>query len=104
MAAGHCLPPPSALLGLIVCLLLAPAPGLAAPKPTAKAALGSINGGFCDGIPSVSQFLGIPYAEPPVGSKRFAAPVKYARAYPKSGLAATKYGPICPQDPVSYYT
>ena len=44
---------------------------------------------------SVHTYLGIPYAEPPVGELRFAAP-KPAKAW--SGIRnATKYGASCPQ-------
>jgi acetylcholinesterase len=45
--------------------------------------------------PNVAQFLGIPYAEDPVGSLRFSPPV------PKSAFnsvfSASKLGPSCPQ-------
>lgn len=41
-------------------------------------------------------FLGVPYAEPPLGDLRFAAPVA---ATPWSGTYdASDYGPICPQE------
>lgn len=47
---------------------------------------------------SVFEYLGIPYAQPPVGELRFAPPKP---AEPWSGIKdATEYGPWCPQ-PVS---
>ena len=49
---------------------------------------------------SEHKYLGIPYAEPPVGKLRFAAP-KPIR--PWSGVKrATDFGAACPQPPVSY--
>lgn len=39
-------------------------------------------------------FLGIPYAEPPLGKKRFAAPEPYKKIW-KEDFDATKYGNIC---------
>ena len=43
----------------------------------------------------VHEYLGIPYAEPPVGELRFAAPKP---AKPWSGIKdATEYGASCPQ-------
>ncbi|EAU40300.1 putative carboxylesterase [Fulvimarina pelagi HTCC2506] len=41
------------------------------------------------------RFLGIPYAEPPVGQLRFAAPVKRSKAF--STLRAVRFGPASPQ-------
>ena len=44
---------------------------------------------------SVYEYLGIPYAEPPVGELRFAAPKP---AKPWSGIKdAKEFGPECPQ-------
>ena len=49
---------------------------------------------------SVHKYLGIPYAEPPVGKLRFAAPEPIR---PWSGVKrATDFGAPCPQPSVSY--
>jgi len=51
--------------------------------------------GFINGThPDVVQFLGIPYAEPPIGDRRWTAPA------PKSSVGnidATRFGPACSQ-------
>ena len=44
---------------------------------------------------SVYAYLGIPYAEPPIGELRFAAP-KPAKRWSEI-RNATEYGPSCPQ-------
>ncbi|MEN3793210.1 carboxylesterase family protein [Fulvimarina sp. MAC3] len=41
------------------------------------------------------RFLGIPYAEPPVGERRFAAPVRRSKGF--STLRAVQFGPASPQ-------
>lgn len=47
------------------------------------------------GLRNVDQFLGIPYAEAPVGSRRFMPP---GAAVPWQGvMSATKFAPVCPQ-------
>ncbi len=78
----------------------APAP---APAPTANTQSGTVEGAL-HSSGSMKQFLGIPYAAPPVGSLRWAAPVPPATW---SGTrAATSYGRHCPQkdtSPLSSY-
>ncbi|KAB2575681.1 Lipase 1 [Lasiodiplodia theobromae] len=49
-------------------------------------------------IPGVEQFLGIPYAEPPLGALRFADPQPYTSGDPSQQIDATSYGPACLQD------
>lgn len=49
-------------------------------------------------IPGVDQFLGIPYAEPPLGALRFADPQPYTSGDPSQQIDATSYGPACLQD------
>ena len=39
---------------------------------------GAVAGHAATNYPEVSEYLGIPYAQPPVGDLRFAVPVKYA--------------------------
>ncbi|KAF9634027.1 putative alpha beta-hydrolase protein [Lasiodiplodia theobromae] len=50
-------------------------------------------------ISGVEQFLGIPFAEPPIGNLRFADPVPYASGNASRVIDATDYGPACVQDP-----
>lgn len=45
----------------------------------------------------INTFLGIPYAEPPLGNLRFSKPVKKARF--SVPFRANQYGPACPQKP-----
>lgn len=51
---------------------------------------GLINGTY----PHVAQFLGVPYAEPPVGERRWEPAVVKT---PEDKIDATKFGPSCPQ-------
>eukprot|EP00930_Biecheleria_cincta_P030158 TRINITY_DN20914_c0_g1_i8.p1 TRINITY_DN20914_c0_g1~~TRINITY_DN20914_c0_g1_i8.p1 ORF type:complete len:741 (-),score=133.35 TRINITY_DN20914_c0_g1_i8:173-2395(-) len=43
------------------------------------------------------QWLGLPYAKPPVASRRFAPVQAWDEAYPPEGLEAAIYGPLCAQ-------
>ncbi len=70
--------------------------GCSAPQPTRSAVVaapaGKLQGHIVAGV---HQFLGIPYAQPPFGERRWRAPV---RRDPWSGvMQATGYGQICPQ-------
>ena len=63
--------------------------------PTATIALGVLIGKYSHGFGE--SFLGIPYALPPVGGRRFAAPVDFVSPYPGGTFNATSYGGQCPQ-------
>ena len=54
--------------------------------------------GVTDPTTRLDTFLGIPYAQPPVGSLRFATP-KALSNEPSRVIRATTYGPVCPQPP-----
>jgi hypothetical protein len=45
---------------------------------TVQTSSGPVQGHAASAKTAVSEYLGIPYAQPPVGDLRFAAPVKYA--------------------------
>ncbi|KAF8476793.1 Alpha/Beta hydrolase protein [Kalaharituber pfeilii] len=85
------------LLALPLCL------AVAAPTPTVTAPSGKIVGqpGRLD--PSVYEFLGIPYAQPPTGTLRFRPPVRLPNRSPESApFVATKFGLSCPSLPVDF--
>jgi len=74
-----------------------------APAPTATTLYGSVSGAV-HSSGTMKQFLGIPYAAPPTGERRWAAPVPPAAW--TGTRDATKFGNHCPQrdtSPLSYY-
>ena len=62
---------------------------------------GTIRGGTCEGN-DVDYFLAIPYAQPPVGGLRFAAPEPYNKTYVGGVLNAVSPAPNCPQLDTSF--
>lgn len=56
--------------------------------------IGTVHGFIDEATPKVAQFLGIPFAEPPVASLRFTAPTAKR---PVASVNATKFGASCPQ-------
>lgn len=77
-------------IGLVVC-----------EQATVHTKLGTMLGtmvetSFNGKIGKVSRFLGIPYAEPPTGSRRFQKPVPKGQL--PNPLDASDFGPACPQD------
>ncbi|KAF2149811.1 alpha/beta-hydrolase [Myriangium duriaei CBS 260.36] len=80
-------------------------PGTPYPGPhslTVKTTNGQIVGHYSSAQPRVREYLGIPYAAPPVGEGRFAAPLQYTGTATQN---ASSFGPRCPQTqgkPVAY--
>lgn len=55
---------------------------------------GAVSGHAATYYPEVSEYLGIPYAQAPVGDLRFAAPVKYVGSSMLNGSAFVSYNLI----------
>lgn len=67
------------------------------PSPlTVKTTSGTYTGHLNPSLPSVHQWLGIPYGRPPLNSLRFMPPLPSIDHGPS--LAATAYKPVCFQD------
>ncbi|MCE2461865.1 MAG: carboxylesterase/lipase family protein [Pseudomonadales bacterium] len=64
----------------------------AAPTPAIATRSGRLQGEVVDGV---HRFLGIPYAEPPFGPRRWLSPTHRSRW--EGVMPATRYGAICPQ-------
>src|ERR1700712_777848 len=58
-----------------------------------KTSSGSVVGHASSWKPEVSEYLGIPFAQPPVGDLRWAAPKKYEG---NGTIGAHKFSPSCP--------
>ncbi|KAK6354047.1 hypothetical protein TWF730_008467 [Orbilia blumenaviensis] len=60
---------------------------------------GIVRGDFCSGSDSSSQFLGIPYAIPPVGQRRWEAPSPFNSTFGSENgvLNATRHPAVCHQ-------
>jgi acetylcholinesterase len=56
---------------------------------------GSVKGFVDESTPNVAQFLGIPFAEPPVGARRWLPAVPKSKEH--RVINATRFGPSCPQ-------
>ncbi|PBP27860.1 carboxylesterase [Diplocarpon rosae] len=54
---------------------------------------GPVTGHAAENNTQVSEYLGIPYGQAPIGDLRFAAPLKYTGNSP---INATSFGPSCP--------
>ena len=90
-----------ALAGVILGSLVAAAPAMSASSvgrhtggngPVVRTSDGAVRG-LANG--AVNEFLGIPYAAPPVGALRWQSPQPAARWF---GVRdATQFGPHCPQ-------
>lgn len=85
------------LLLALSSLGLSTVPHLASTNPSVTASAGRFVGNTS--IKDLDQFLGIPYAKPPVGELRFANP-QPAGKLTSDPFDATAYGPGCLQDPL----
>ena len=75
-------------VALVACAAASPLTPL-----TVKTSNGAVTG---HRVGKVNEYLGIPYAQPPLGDLRFAAPQKYVGNKP---YVAANYGNDCPQTP-----
>lgn len=89
------------LLSILYSLLLFPFLSLCFPfDPSCSGLCVKTSSGILDGFaspsaPDVRQFLGIPFAHPPEGSRRWLPPSKLES---KASINATNIGPACPQN------
>lgn len=67
--------------------------------PTVKTVNGTVQGAKCPAN-DVNSFLGIPYAQPPVGDLRFAPPQPYNQTF--DTRQATQPPPACSQFNVAF--
>ncbi len=85
-----------AVVALVAATVIVAPASAAAHGPLARTDTGVVRGFTADGA---DKFLGIPYAAPPVGARRWKAPAPAARWH---GIRdATRYGSRCPQLPSS---
>lgn len=84
---------PAVVAAAAVLLLAATAVTAAAPPPTVTTTGGAVTGELVGG--DVGRWLGIPYAQPPLGDLRFAPPQPAAPW--RETLNATDAGPACQQ-------
>jgi para-nitrobenzyl esterase len=82
----------SIAVGLALAAGASPVPPRFGGAPVVQTNEGPVQGFQTEGV---TEFLGIPYAAPPVGSLRWRPPVSHAR-WTKT-LQATAFGQICPQ-------
>lgn len=67
----------------------------ATPSPQVDTTSGSVQGFVSETAPNVAQFLGIPFAEKPVGPRRWLPPLPKSKV--NTTIDATRFGPACSQ-------
>lgn len=94
------------LISSILALLAVQAGGLqvmaALNTVRVNTTVGEVHGMVNGSTPGVAQFMGIPFAEPPLGSLRFLAPRPKSRQ--NETIDATYTRPNCPQYPINKQT
>ena len=87
---------------LLLPFLVAPIPSTAAHRTTwsgpvvggtVNTSSGPVSGHAARNRTQVSEYLGIPYAQPPVGELRFAPPLPYASSAPFNASSYVSYPP-----------
>ena len=84
-----------AVLHLLGLALGHPSGGPGHGSLTVSTSSGKIHGKIDSGLPNVAQYLGIPFAKPPIGDLRWAAPQPLSQ--PDAQIEATKLPPSCMQ-------
>ena len=89
------------LFNLLVLVLLLPSSSCthhpASEQLTVQTSSGTISGTIDSAQPNVRQFLGIPFAQPPVGRLRWEPPQELDQSARKNHVNATQLPPSCPQ-------
>jgi len=86
------------LVWLLLLAFLAPANAQNGTAPSVTLSGTGTVIGVTDPTTGLDEFLGIPYAQPPVGPLRFAAPLPLSNDTTRL-IRATQYGYVCPQEP-----
>jgi acetylcholinesterase len=86
------------LVWLLLFALLAPTSAQDGVAPSVALSGAGTVVGVTNSTTGLDEFLGIPYAQPPVGLLRFAAPLPLSNDAARL-IRATEYGHVCPQQP-----
>lgn len=84
-------------LSFVVILLSFVSHVISTASPSVTIGAGTLTGGQCQNSSGAVYYKSIPYAKPPTGSLRFAAPQAYNGHFPGGRLNATRPAPACIQ-------